>query len=184
MIKYRNSPWFIALVSIFVAFLLSPDLWIYLIQGYEGDSFYTLGATERFGLIGLTIVLSGTLLILGTCKSHFLYNSSYSCTFSKVIPSPKISIPLLDLIASFVLIYLFIWLSPQAYYSYYLIIFNDLPLQIVIKEGPGFNELGNLILMTDQSTLSQNGQGLLGRSLLLQVILYRFVLFIDVKNNQ
>ncbi len=174
--NYRNSRWFLALISIFIAFLLSPDLWIALVQGYEGDSFYTLEFLERAGLITLTVVLSGLLLFLGTCKSHFLYN------LKSTIPYQKLSIPLIDLLGAFGLLYVFIWLSPQAYYSYYLLIFNDLPLQIVINDELSLAEIGNLLLLEDQQTLSQQGQGLLGRALFLQVALYRFVIFVNFEN--
>ena len=174
LIKYRNRPWFLALASLVVAFLLSPDLWIYLVQGYEGDSFYTLDALEQTGLLALTILLSGLFLVFGAIKSRFLYNYPYS----------KIVIPIIDLVVTSGLFYLFIWLSPQVYYSYYLIIFDDLPLQIVIKDGPSLAELGNLLSMTDRPFLSQHGQGLLGRALLIQVALYRFVLFEGSQNSK
>ncbi|MEH6631889.1 MAG: hypothetical protein V7776_13730 [Halopseudomonas aestusnigri] len=174
--NYRNSRWFLALISIIIAFLLSPDLWIALVQGYEGDSFYTLGFLERAGLITLTIALSGLLLFIGTCKSHFLYN------LKSTIPFQKLSVPLIDLLGAFGLFYVFIWFSPQVYYSYYLFVFNDLSWQIVIKDGPSLSEIVNLLLLEDQQTLSQHGQGLLGRALLLHVALYRFVIFVNFEN--
>ena len=173
--KYRNSRWFLALISIVIAFLLSPDLWLYLLQGYEGDSFYTLNGFQRAGLIAVTVTLSGSLLFLGTCKSHFLYHLKTEKIFREY------AIPLIDLLGALGLFYLFVWLSPQAYYLYYLCIFNDLPLQGVVKGGPSIAELGNLLTLEFGQTLSQQGQGLLGRTLVIQIILYRFVVFAAFK---
>ena len=177
LLKYRNSPWFIALISIVVAFLMSPDLWIKLIQGYEGDSFYTLGTIERAGLVTLTLILSAILLWVGTIKSNFLYNSPTINRLRNTTIYPEFAIPIFDILIAFGLFYLFIWLSPQVYYTYYLLIFADLPLQTVIKDGPKFIELGNLVSMSNQGSLSIDGQGLLGRALMVQIILYRIVLF-------
>ena len=166
--KIRKSRWFLSLVSIVVAFILSVDLWIYLAQGYEGDSFYTLGRIERTGLMALTLFLSGILLIVRAYKSHYLHR------FRGLIAHATLVFPVLDLCAAFSLFYLFVWLSPQVYYLYYFIIFNDLPLQLVIKEGPEILQIVKLLTMNDQPVLSLHGQGLLGRSLIIQIILCWF----------
>ncbi|MFD2207608.1 hypothetical protein [Kiloniella antarctica] len=169
--KYRNSRWFLVLISIVIAFLLSPDLWIYMVQGHEGDSFYTLIGFQRAGLILITIIFSYLLLFLGTSKSHFLYNLKTEIIFQKY------TLPLIDLFGAFGLLYLFVWLSPQVYYFYYYFIFNDLPLQIIIKDGPSIDEIWALFALDESQTLSQHGQGFWGRTLVTQIALYRLVIY-------
>lgn len=110
---------------------------------YNEDSFYTLSQLEQIGLLALSILLSGiliwTALVLTKEKSIVL----------------KVTI-------SLVLFYLFVCLSPQVYYTYYLFIFNDLPMQIVIKTPPSPLEVGKLMLFQSKATLSAHSKGFLG----------------------
>ncbi|MEO1139034.1 MAG: hypothetical protein AAFW87_06220 [Pseudomonadota bacterium] len=56
----------------------------------------------------------------------------------------------------------FLWLSPQVYYFYYMLIIDSLPWQIVIKAPPGAGDLVRLMSFSDDASLSAHGQGALG----------------------
>lgn len=66
------------------------------------------------------------------------------------------------LLAALALFWLFVWLSPQIYYGYYLLIFDGLPIQSVIKLPPGPGHMVRLLTFTEEASLSRHGQGLLG----------------------
>lgn len=110
---------------------------------YENDSFLTLSVAERIGLVCVTLLLSAALIWL----------------FWVAIKRVNIWIrPLLAL----VFLYVFIWLSPQIYYLYYLVIFDFLDLKNVIH--PPFNPLilANLLTFTESGKLADHGKGVLG----------------------
>lgn len=110
---------------------------------YENDSFLTLSIIERIGLLGVTLVLSIALIWL----------------FWKTIYWVNVWLrPFLAL----VFLYVFIWLSPQIYYLYYLVIFDFLDLKNVIH--PPFNPLilANLLTFTESGKLADHGKGVLG----------------------
>ncbi len=68
--------------------------------------------------------------------------------------------PLIRVAIAAVLFALFIWLSPQIYYTYYLQIFDGLPVQWVIK-WPDPGRLIRLITFQSQVSLSDHGKGAL-----------------------
>ncbi len=115
---------------------------------YEDDSFLTLTIAERIGLVCVTLVLSIALIWL------------FWVTIKKVKPWMR---PLLAL----VFLYVFIWLSPQIYYLYYLQIFDFLDWQNVIH--PPFNPLTiiSLLTFTESGKLADHGKGVLGWILIL-----------------
>ncbi len=55
---------------------------------------------------------------------------------------------------------LFVWLSPQVYYAYYLMIFDGLPLQWVIG-WPALRDVVDLATFTGPANMSAHSQGLL-----------------------
>lgn len=67
----------------------------------------------------------------------------------------------LRLFTAIVLFVLFVWLSPQVYYTYYGFLFEDLPRQIVIGDLPGPERLARLLTFSWRSNLSAHSQGLL-----------------------
>ena len=67
--------------------------------------------------------------------------------------------------------YLFVWLSPQIYYSYYLILFDGLPLQIVLQQPPSLTEILKLLSFSGQNTLSAHGKSILAYAMLIAAIL-------------
>lgn len=120
---------------------------------YENDSFLTLSVAERIGLVCVTFLLSAALIWL----------------FWVAIKRVNIWIgPLLAL----VFLYVFIWLSPQIYYLYYLVIFDFLDLKIVIH--PPFNPLTlfNLLTFTESGKLADHGKGVLGWILIVLSFLH------------
>ncbi|MEO1249264.1 MAG: hypothetical protein AAFW76_05430 [Pseudomonadota bacterium] len=85
---------------------------------YEGDSFFTLSMGGRVGLLLISFALAAAILAL-----------AWRLTHERPLPW--------RLAIAAVLFYLSVWLSPQIYYLYYLLIFDGLPWQIVVKRPPG-----------------------------------------------
>jgi len=69
--------------------------------------------------------------------------------------------------AAILVFWLFVWLSPQLYYSYYCWIIPGLPWQPVIKVPPGPERLGALLSFQARSSLADHSAGLLGWCLIL-----------------
>lgn len=115
---------------------------------YENDSFLTLSTAERIGLVSVTLLLSFLLIwLFWMTKKH-------------------VNIWIRPLLA-LVFLYLFIWLSPQIYYLYYLIIFDFLDIKNVIH--PPFNPLTllNLLAFSESEKLADHGKGILGWILII-----------------
>ena len=115
---------------------------------YENDSFLTLSIAERIGLLCVTLVLSAVLIWL----------------FWLTIK--RLNIWLRPLFA-LLFLYVFIWLSPQIYYLYYLVIFDFLEFKNVIH--PPFNPLTllNLLTFIESGKLADHGKGVLGWILII-----------------
>ena len=109
---------------------------------YAEDSFFTLTPLQGAGLL----VLTGSLSI-----------SMLWCV-RRVTKHMKTLGRLLVPICVFVL---FVWLSPQIYYAYYLSIFEGLPVQVVIGRFPDFEDTLRYASFTGPANLSAHGQGLL-----------------------
>ncbi|MGB7241175.1 MAG: hypothetical protein WBC93_03705 [Sulfitobacter sp.] len=107
---------------------------------YAQDSFLTLGIWGQIGLASLSLLLSG-VLIWGVSRLK-------GCTLLRVG-------------AVCVAFWLFIWLSPQIYYLYYLVLIDGLPWQIVIRPPPGPADIARLISFLGDQTLAAHGQGVL-----------------------
>ena len=65
----------------------------------------------------------------------------------------------------------FVWLSPQVYYTYYLMLFEGLPWQVVVKSLPDPLRLLKLITFSGPASLSAHSQGVLGWALLTMAAL-------------
>lgn len=110
---------------------------------YESDSFLTLTMIERIGLVCVTLAL--TLVgLLAFAKFSRKYNLA------------------IRLLAAVAVLYLFIWLSPQVYYLYYLQIFDFLEFKNVIHMPPNPLKILSLLSFTESGRLSHHGQGVLG----------------------
>ncbi len=110
---------------------------------YQGDSFLTLGAGGRVGLILLSLCLVALMLWM----THVLGRGRHLA---------------LRLPIALALFWGFLWLSPQIYYLYYIVIFEGLPWQNVVKVPPGPSEVVGLLTFTEEASLSNHGKGLLG----------------------
>jgi hypothetical protein len=109
---------------------------------YRDDSFFTLGLLEAAGLLAVTALLVLTMLALARrlCRGR----------------------PVRRLLAATGLFWVFLWLSPQVYYAYYQIIFDGLPVQIVIGWPPGAETVLRRLAFAGPATLAAHGQGVLG----------------------
>lgn len=159
----RSARWIWGGAAYFIlAVTTAPSLWRGLALGYEGDSFHTLSVPGRTGLALLSLILAIGLASLAVGKTMLLYRSIESW------PLPGfLTIVVLDGLANLSLFWLFLWLSPQLYYTYYLILFDSLVWQWVVKAPPGPGVVFDVIAMPRSGNLSGHGLGLLGRALLL-----------------
>lgn len=111
---------------------------------YDGDSFFTLGIGGQVGLVLLTVVLSVLIIML----THRV--------------AVMIRWKVWAVVSALTLFWLFVWLSPQVYYFYYLLIIPGLPFQAVVGLPPPAGEtLVDLILFRGDATLSSHGKGAL-----------------------
>ena len=110
---------------------------------YADDSFFTLGLVETVGLLVVT-----ALLVLGVLAlARRMYRRGQLGR---------------RLLWAAGLFWVFLWLSPQVYYAYYQIIFEGLPVQIVIGWPPGAETVLRRLVFAGPATLSAHGQGVLG----------------------
>jgi hypothetical protein len=108
---------------------------------YEEDSFFSLSTGGQIGLLCLSISL--TLLVLFVAARLMRGRS------------------LVVRIGLGVIFFgLFVWLSPQVYYTYYRMIFDGLPAQWVIG-WPPFDAMFDYASFSGPQNLSAHGQGVL-----------------------
>lgn len=118
---------------------------------YEGDSLFTLTVPGQIGLLLLSISLT-----VGVLALTWLLTKRRAIGWRLGIAA--------------ILFYLFIWISPQIYYQYYLLIIDGLPWQIVVKSPPGPAHLAELLSFTFRPNLSAHSKGALGWALLALAI--------------
>ncbi len=114
---------------------------------YEFDSFFTLTQWERVGLVALSCVMAAACL----------------CGLWLVARGRVWAV---RVVVAVLVFWAFVWMSPQAYYAYYRVIFEDLPPRWVIPQAPSVAELWGHLSFTGRSTLSSHGKGVLGWCLL------------------
>lgn len=119
---------------------------------FSQDSFFTLSVFGQIGLAALSVILF-VLLIWGMMR---LKTTLY-----------------LRILIALISFYLFVWLSPQIYYTYYLIIFDGLPIQNVVQRPPTPLDMLRLITLTGEQSLSAHGKSLLAYAMLLAAIFRR-----------
>ncbi|WP_291738190.1 hypothetical protein [Leisingera sp. F5] len=115
---------------------------------YDGDSFFTLSRGGQIGLAMLSLTLWGSWFWIVRRLTRF------SPLWARLVSA----------IAAF---WLFVWLSPQVYYMYYLMVISGLPMQIVVQTPPDLSDLGHLLLFQSGFSLSAHSQAILGWSLIL-----------------
>jgi len=117
---------------------------------YDGDSFFTLSVWGQVGLACLSVALAAICLLVQWSFARWLWG----------------------FVLAALIFYVFVYVSPQVYYTYYRFIFDGLPAQWVISP-PGLGEIINLLTFRSGSNLSAHSQGALGWSL-IGVALIRF----------
>ncbi|MGB0505476.1 MAG: hypothetical protein ACPGGK_04700 [Pikeienuella sp.] len=111
---------------------------------YEGDTFFHLGFLGGTGLV----ILSIALMVLMIMATHRL---------AKFFPYQ-----IWTVVTAIFLFWVFVWLSPQVYYIYYVMIFDDLPMQAVVGWPPaGGEEIVDLILFRGEGSISSHSRGAL-----------------------
>jgi len=123
------------------------------VMTYAQDSFFTLGLAERFGLLCLSLLLFLILIALGWM----------------LMRTRPVAVRIAIAIVVFAL---FIWLSPQVYYTYYRMIFDGLPAQLVIGSPP-FAEMLKAARFSGPSNLSAHSQGALFWALIVMALAAR-----------
>jgi hypothetical protein len=119
---------------------------------YSEDSFFTLSQWGQLGLLILSGFLCATLL-------WGFY---------------KVRLPvLIHMSVSVLVLWTFVWVSPQIYYSYYLLLIEGLPLQLVIRVPPTPLDILGLYTFGGTANLSTHSQGALGWCLLLAPVIKR-----------
>jgi len=122
---------------------------------YERDTFFNLSIPGQIGLAALSLALALVMIWL---------------TFTVLKKIPRINLLFDALIALSLAVsafWLFVWLSPQIYYTYYHLLFDDLPRQIVVKTPPTLETLANLLFFQNRVALSHHATGILGWALIL-----------------
>ena len=140
------------------------SLWGRIAQGYAEDTLYNLTVTGRFGLLALTVFLVLMLLSLSQLKSRWLQQVPRSWTGALV------TLLTLDLFLTFLLFVVALTVVPQLYYSYYLLLFDNLSPQWVIKL-PSFETKGRSLRMASDAGSSLHAIGFTGWWLLVLVVL-------------
>lgn len=123
-----------------------------LVGMYDGDSFFSLTMAARFGLVLLSMALAALTAV----------------AFIKI--TCRLAWPVRLLLAP-VFLGVFVWLSPQVFYLYYMALFDHLPLHNVVQSPPWPSQIMRLLSFTGKAALSQHATGLLGWGLVVLAVL-------------
>lgn len=115
---------------------------------YEGDTFFNLTVLGRIGLGLLSITLFALTM------AAFYWVAKRMSLASRIV-------------TALVFLWLFIWLTPQIYYLYYLLLFDGLVLQNVIRKPPDAQEILAIMTFSDRAWLSSHAKALLGWAMIL-----------------
>lgn len=108
---------------------------------YSEDTFFHLTTQERIGLVIISLILFAfTVGVFWKISSRFNL--------------------LVKVLCAIVFIWIFIWLSPQVYYLYYIQIFDDLPYQNVIQNPSSITEILKTITFFGNNNLSNHAKGI------------------------
>lgn len=115
---------------------------------YESDTFFNLSILGRVGLGALSITLFAI-----TVAAFYLVAKRMSLVTG--------------IVTAMVFLWAFIWLSPQIYYLYYILLFDGLPLQNVIHTPPNAQEILTIMTFTSDAWLSAHAKAVLGWVMIL-----------------
>lgn len=113
---------------------------------YQQDSFFDLSLWERIGLVCISAALAGLMLVVA--RMLLRDRPVWLC-----------------LAGALFLFWVFVWVSPQVYYTYYRMIIPDLPLQWVIWPPTRPLEALQMLFFSGPQNLSAHSQGVLGWAL-------------------
>ena len=140
------------------------NLWTPLAQGYTGDTLYNLTVTGRAGLMVLTVLLVLVLLSGSSLKSRWLQQLPRSWAGAAFI------LFAIDLVLTFLLFVAAETFVPQLYYSYYLLLFDYLSQQWVVKP-PTVERIWLSLRMASDAGSSLHAIGFTGWWMLMLVVL-------------
>ena len=121
---------------------------------YSNGSIHTLTVVQQIGLSFISLTLLSMMIFLSL----------------KLFKNKPMLVRIMVVIGFF---YLFVWLSPQLYYAYYILIFEDLPIQHVIKAPPGVGPLVKILTLQNYTRLSDHSLAFLGWVLISLALLKR-----------
>ena len=110
---------------------------------YAQDSFFTLTLLERIGLVSIALALSLACIwfVLRISTGRVWY---------------------IRLAVAIAVFCLFELLSPQFFYFYYIGLFENLPLRLVLTWPPSPKALAEILLFQERGNLSFHSRALLG----------------------
>lgn len=120
---------------------------VFLDTGYANDSLWTLGWGGRLGVIAISSL--GLIAVFG----------AIAVKSKRMARLPGLLAVPLDIIAGLLIYSVAFWLSPQLFYSFYQIIFPDLPAQIVIKSPLDQDRLRTIIIPAQGGSLADHLAG-------------------------
>lgn len=141
-----------------------PSLWTPLAQGYSGDTLHNLSLIGRIGLVLLTLVLVVLLISVSMVKSRMLQQ------MPRASHGAAAAIFMMDLLLTFLLFAAAVTLVPQVYYTYYLLLFDFLDQQWIIKPS-ALVRAWHSLSMSAQAGSSSHAVGFSGWWLMVIVIL-------------
>lgn len=139
----RTGP---ALVASFIAGILIHGISIHHVLGrLPEDSFLTLSTGGKTGLIVISVTMLAVLFYICWMKTNALLN---------IFPGASPFLLLIDLVTTWIIFSLLLMLSVQGYYFYYLLLFSDLPLQLVIDPQEAFQSAAGFMISRNIDNLA------------------------------
>ena len=117
---------------------------------YEGDSFFTLSTAGQVGLILLSVTLAAAAFRLSSALILLWRWHETLGRYSGAV------------IAAVAVFWLFAWLSPQVYYTYYLFLIDGLEWKSVIGSPPGPLQFFELMTFRGIDSMAAHALGALG----------------------
>ena len=128
---------------------------------YDHDTFFHLSLWGRCGLVLLSLALGGLTI------------AAAIVIFRKVRNLPAVPALTLRALFAITLFWVFLWLSPQAYYTYYTAIIEDLPYQWVITRPTSWVEIASILFFQNANTLAQISKMAFGWALIFLAFRYQ-----------
>ena len=135
------------ILSFALIVILVPPLRANIAAGYPGDSFWTLDWGGRAGVVAISVTGLALLFAVLGAKSR------------RLPPLPLIPALARDILLGLVIYAVVYSLSPQVFYTFYRMIFPDLPGQIVINSAFNLSRIMPAIDFRDTGNLSDDLAG-------------------------